>query len=151
MSIVKFRNRPTRPSLFDVFFDDLLEKKVTDVSGQNGFGLSNGNTPKANIREEENQFVVELAAPGYTKNDFNVEVNENELILSVERTVENEEDEVSFKHQEFRYESFTRSFMLPEGVDEENIKANYQDGILKIEIPRITKKLEDRKKRIEVA
>ncbi|MFZ6052929.1 Hsp20/alpha crystallin family protein [Halocola ammonii] len=148
MSLVKFRNRPTKPSLFDVFFDDFLDKNVT---GSGGFGLMNASTPKANIREEENQYTVELAAPGYDKKDFNVEVEDNQLILSVEKTMENAEEQENFKHQEYRFESFSRSFNLPEDIDEEKIKANYHDGILKIEIPRDTKKLEEKKKRIEVA
>ena len=148
MSLVKFRNRPAKPSLFDVFFDDFLDKNVT---GPNGVGLVNASTPKANIREEEDRYTVELAAPGYDKKDFNVEVEDNQLILSVEKSMENEEESESFKHQEYRFESFSRAFNLPEDIDEDKIQALYNDGILRIEIPRDNKKLEEKKKRIEVA
>lgn len=146
MSLVKFRNRPSQPSFFDMFFDDFLNKNINET---NGFGLT-ASTPKANIRETENEYAIELAAPGYNKDNFNVEVDNGQLTLSVERTHEENEDQENFKHREFRYEGFSRSFMLPEDVDEDKIKAKYNDGILKVEIPRDQKKLQESRKKIKV-
>jgi len=104
-----------------------------------------GQVPAANIKETEEGFVVELAAPGKQKGDFKIELNHNTLSVSSESKTEQEEKDEKgrYTRKEFNYSSFQRSFVLPTSVDAERISANYENGILSISIP---KKEEAKKK-----
>ncbi len=130
MTLVSYQNQ--RPSLFDKFFSNELE-------GWNRGNYSNTNTtlPSVNIKEDLDAFYVEVAAPGFDKSDFNIELNNDLLTISSEKQSSEEvkEDERITK-QEFSYQSFTRSFTLPELVEDENISAKYENGILAIIIPK---------------
>jgi HSP20 family protein len=120
------------------FFDDYIGKDLADWFNKtyNGNSLT---TPSVNIRETDDSYEVELAAPGMNKNDFKVEVDHNILTISSEKK---ENKEVKSKQngyfiKEFGYQSFQRCFRLPENkIDSEKIKASYTDGILKLEIPK---------------
>ena len=90
--------------------------------------------PLVNIVEEEKGFVVEMAAPGMTKKDFNISIDNGLLTISAETKVETEDVKKNFTRKEFSFNSFTRSFTLPENVNEEKIEANYENGILKLHI-----------------
>ncbi|MFA7616407.1 MAG: Hsp20/alpha crystallin family protein [Weeksellaceae bacterium] len=93
--------------------------------------------PAVNIKNNENSFEVEVAAPGLKKEDFNIEVEDNVMKLSVNKSSENEEKEENFTRKEFSYFNFQRSFTLPKNVvDAEKVKANYKDGILSIVLPK---------------
>jgi HSP20 family protein len=107
----------------DRFFDsDLL--KMANVPA----------LPLVNITEEEKEFVVDLAVPGMTKKDFHIGIENGLLTISAEKKEEKEEVKKNFTRKEFSYNSFTRSFTLPENVNEEKIDANYENGILKIHL-----------------
>lgn len=126
------RNSNQVPSLFDRFFDgDLF-----DWSNRN-FSNTNTTIPSVNIKENADTFMVEVAAPGFEKGDFKIELNLNTLSISSEKKVENEtkEGEV-FTKREFSYQSFSRSFTLPQIADGDRIEANYQNGILTVLIPK---------------
>ena len=84
-------------------------------------------------------FVVEVAAPGKKKEDFNIEVKDGILMISSEQKAEKEEKTEQFMRKEFSYNKFSRSFTLPENVDQEKIKANYKDGLLLIDLPKMEK------------
>ncbi len=119
------------------FFDSDWMKSVT--------------VPSVNIRETEKEFFVELAAPGLTKKDFFVSLENGLLTISAEKKVEKEETEKNFTRKEFSYSNFSRSFMLPENVNEEKIEAHYEDGILKLQVlKRVVEKAKP-KKEIAVA
>lgn len=106
--------------------------------------------PAVNIRNNENEFEVELAAPGLKKEDFNIEVEENVLKLSVNKSSENVEEKDNFSRKEFNYFNFQRSFNLPKNlIDIENVQANYVDGILKVSLPK-QKEMKESVKRITV-
>ena len=90
--------------------------------------------PAVNVIEAEKEFVIELAAPGLTKKDFNLEVENGVLTISAEKKSEKEETDKNFTRKEFNYSNFTRSFTLPENVNEEKIVAHYEEGILKLQI-----------------
>ena len=90
--------------------------------------------PLVNIMEEEKEFVVEMAAPGMTKKDFNISIENGLLTISAENKVETEDVKKNFTRKEFSFNSFTRSFTLPENVNEEKIDANYENGILKLHL-----------------
>lgn len=126
------KNSNQVPSLFDRFFDgDLF-----DWSNRN-FSNTNTTIPSVNIKENSDAFMVEVAAPGFEKGDFKIELNLNTLSVSSEKKVENEtkEGEV-FTKREFSYQSFSRSFTLPQIADGDRIEANYQNGILTVLIPK---------------
>lgn len=103
--------------------------------------------PAVNIKNNENEFEIEVAAPGLEKEDFNIEVEENTLKLSVNKSSEVEEKEENFTRKEFNYFNFQRSFTLPKNlIETEKVAANYQDGILKITLPKLTEQKETVKK-----
>jgi len=130
MSLVRFSNQV--PSLFDRIF----EGDLFDWSNRN-FSTTNTTLPSVNIKENSDEFKVEVAAPGFDKGDFKLELNHDVLTISSEKQVENEtkEDE-HFSKREFSYQSFTRSFTLPHTADSERIDANYENGILRVSIPK---------------
>lgn len=90
--------------------------------------------PAVNIIEDEKEYTVELAAPGLTKKDFNIVVENGVLTISAEKELEKEEEKKNYTRKEYSYEEFSRSFTLPENVSEEKIKAHYEDGILKLQL-----------------
>ncbi|MBN2766346.1 MAG: Hsp20/alpha crystallin family protein, partial [Paludibacteraceae bacterium] len=107
-----------------------------DWSNRN-FSNTNTTIPSVNIKENADAFTVEVAAPGFEKGDFKIELNLNTLSISSEKKVEAEtkEGEV-FTKREFSYQSFSRSFTLPQIADGDRIEANYQNGILTVLIPK---------------
>lgn len=96
----------------------------------------NASVPSVNIKENERDFELELAVPGRKKEDFNIEVDNNVLTISSELKSENEVSEDNYTRREFGFSSFKRAFTLPETIDEDKIKADYLDGILKFTLPK---------------
>ena len=92
--------------------------------------------PSVNIKENGKEFNIELAAPGFSKSDFKINVEENVLTISAEKKDEVKEENERFTRKEFSYNSFSRSFTLPQIVNGEKIDAKYADGILKLCIPK---------------
>lgn len=130
MSLVRFSNQ--LPSLFDRF----LENDLFDWSNRN-FSTTNTTLPAVNIKEDADGFEVEMSAPGLEKEDFNIELNNNLLTISSEKKVEEETKEGQrFTRREFSYQSFCRSFNLPETVEHDKIEAKYENGVLKLTIPK---------------
>jgi HSP20 family protein len=130
MALVRFSNQ--HPSLFDRF----LNNDLFDWSSSN-YSTTNTTLPSVNIKESSDDFEVEVAAPGLGKNDFRIELNHDLLTISSEKELENEtkEDQI-FSLREFSYQSFSRSFTLPNTADSEKIGATYENGILRIVIPK---------------
>ncbi len=130
MSLVKFSNQ--MPSVFDRFF----ENDFFDWSNRN-YSNTNTTLPAVNIKEDKDGFEVEMSAPGFEKSDFKIELNNSLLTISSEKKIENETKEgQQFTRKEFSYQSFNRSFTLPETVEGEKIKAKYENGILSVSIPK---------------
>nr|HJR99771.1 Hsp20/alpha crystallin family protein [Flavobacterium sp.] len=130
MTLVRYQNQ--WPGLFDRLFNN-------DFEGwnRNNFSMTNTTLPNLNIKETKDSFLVEVAAPGFEKSDFKIELNNDLLTISSEKKVNNElKDGERITKQEFSYQSFSRSFTLPEHVDEEKISAKYENGILSIDIPK---------------
>jgi len=92
--------------------------------------------PAVNIAETDQEYRVELAAPGLEKKDFKIDLHKNVLTISSEKEVVNEESNESFMRREFSYNSFKRSFTLPETVNAEKIRAEQSNGILTVHIPK---------------
>ena len=94
------------------------------------------NVPSANVSETLKEYLVELAAPGLERKDFKVAIDNHTLTISSEKSDEKKEEKEGYSRREFSYSSFSRSFSLPDNVKETNIDAKYQNGILKISIPK---------------
>lgn len=93
--------------------------------------------PAVNIKETENEYRLEVAAPGLEKEDFNIEVKDGILKLSASRKTEAEEKNEKFTRKEFGFQSFERNFALPKNaIRLEDIQANYEQGILKVSLPK---------------
>ncbi len=130
MTLVRYQNQ--LPSLLNHFFDTEL-----NTWSRKNFSATDTTLPSVNILESDDNFKVEVAAPGFDKKDFNIELNNDVLTISSEKQVENEtNDNEQFTKKEFSYQSFTRSFTLPELVEGDKIEASYKNGILSIVIPK---------------
>lgn len=124
---------PEIPSLFNEFFNgELLENRNFDTLG------SESTLPSVNIMDTENSFEIEVAAPGMTKKDFKIELNNNVLTISTENENSKEDKNENYTRKEFSYHSFLRSFSLPENkVDGSKISAKYKNGILLVNLPKM--------------
>jgi HSP20 family protein len=90
--------------------------------------------PAVNIRESDKKYEIELAAPGYQKSDFNVTLDNGILTVSAETKDEKETGPENYRRREFTCRSFSRSFALPENVEDKDVDAVYLDGLLKLSI-----------------
>lgn len=107
--------------------------------------------PAVNIKETKNDFNLEFASPGFSKKDFKIDLEDNILTVSAEKENEKREETDTFTKKEFSYNSFSRSFTLPKSVNSEKIDAKYNDGILKLSIPKKEEAKLLHKKEIKVA
>lgn len=119
------------------FFDDFITKDLFEFNRPK-FVQSELTLPSVNVKELDNVFEIQVAAPGIKKEDFKINLERNLLTISSESKTENEErdEKGAFTRREFNYSSFSRSFTLPEDVESEKIEAAYEDGILKITVPK---------------
>lgn len=119
------------PSVFDDFF------KPWNEWFDNGNLWSRAiNVPAVNIIEHKDEYQVSMAIPGMKKDDFKIDVDGNMLTISSEKEENKEEKDKKFTRKEYNYSSFSRSFTLPEEINKEKIEAKYEDGVLKIALPR---------------
>src|ERR1017187_2798884 len=125
------RLNETMPSVFDDFF-----KPWTDLFDSGGWNLRPMNVPAVNITEHPNEYLLSVAAPGMKKEDFKIDVDANMLTISSEKEENKEEKNKKFTRKEYSYSSFSRSFSLPEEIKLDKIDAKYEDGVLKISLPR---------------
>lgn len=132
MSIVKSSPREaTFPAIFSDFFNNDPFFRTAWPSLE-----TNGSVPAVNIRENDREYKLELAAPGFRKEDFKVEVEDEMLKISAERSENYEEKNEQFTRKEYSMESFERSFSLPSNAGKDNIHAQYHQGMLRIQIPK---------------
>jgi HSP20 family protein len=110
----------------------------------------NRTLPAVNVKETDKSYEIEVSAPGRSKKDFNISAENGMLTISSEKKEEKETKEDDYTRQEFSYSSFSRSFTLPENANEDEIKANYVDGILKLEVAKKVVSQPKVKKAIEV-
>ena len=136
---------PSFSTWFDNFFDNNLGTEF----------LSNFNTgitlPAVNIKETNEEFILELAIPGMKKSDFTIDVENNILSIASEVKNENEESNENYTRREFGYSSFKRTFTLPDSVESDKVKASYNDGILLVTLPKREEAKQKPAKRIEIS
>lgn len=99
-------------------------------------GIQYARVPATNIVETQDAFEIEMAAPGITKKDFRIDVRDGVLDISVEKEEEQKEDKKNYRRREYSYYSFRRSFALPTTVNTDRINARYDNGILKVTVPK---------------
>ncbi|NHM06279.1 Hsp20/alpha crystallin family protein [Flavobacterium sp. CYK-4] len=143
MNLVKRNPNNFFPALMEEFF-----RPDWMGGSQNPNALS---VPPVNIRETETAFEVELSAPGKQKEDFNIEIDNDMLTISSEHKTENTTEEGKYTRKEFSFSAFRRSFTLPETVKSDDISASYENGILKISLPKREEALPKPKRLIEIA
>ena len=133
MSLVKWNNYPGMTNLFDDFFAKDLWNWGLDNNSSTRTSI-----PAVNIKETNDNFLVEMAAPGMNKEDFKIELDGNNLTITSEHKAEKEENEGErYTRREFSYQSFQRSFTLPRDVvDIDQINAKYENGVLHLSIPK---------------
>jgi HSP20 family protein len=119
------QNFPDFFTKFDDFFNTTLPKRWFEME-----------TPPVNIKETENEYVLEIATPGIDKKDININVNNGVLTISSEKKNEIKEEKEGYKRVEYNFSSFSRSFNLPENTLETNISAKQENGQLNITIPK---------------
>ena len=132
------RTKNWLPSIFNVFFDNDWMVKA------------NATAPAINVFETEKEYKVELAAPGMTKEDFNVHIDEeNNLVISMEKKTENKEEkkEGRYLRREFSYSKFQQTMILPDDVDKEKISAQVENGVLNIDLPKFSEQEKEKAKR----
>lgn len=135
------------PSIFDDMFKTDWLGGTTNV---NNIGVS---IPAVNIKESDDNFMVEVAVPGMKKDQFNIELDNDMLTISSQEKDEKETnlEDGKFTRREFSYKSFKRAFSLPETVDSEQIAANYENGVLFITLPKREEAKVQAKRMIEIS
>lgn len=146
MSLIKFNRRFP---MFDAMFPEILD---TDRLFNEDLVLKDNWVPAINVKENKNDFEIEVAAPGFSKKDFELTITDEILTISAENKNLKEEKEKDYSRKEFYYNSFKRSFTLPKVIDfKKKINAKYENGVLKIHLEKLdVLKNEEHKKVIEI-
>ncbi len=138
MSLIKWNPEtsifPNFSNWMDDFFPDNGNWPTPSVKGVS--------IPAVNVTENKDAFKLKVAAPGFKKEDFKLEMQNGYLTISGETKEEKEDKDEKYTRQEYRYSSFSRSFTLPENVKSDGISAEYADGVLKVVLPK--KKTEEK-------
>ena len=141
MTLIRWHQRNPLGDLMSNFFDnelgDFFGKRFTD--------------PAANIIENADNFLLEIAAPGLKKDDFKINLENSILTISAEIENEKAEESKNYTRKEFHYGSFSRSFTLPKTINLEAIKADYQEGVLKVTMPKFEEAKLETKKEIKMS
>jgi HSP20 family protein len=127
---------------FSYLFDDFILNQ--------DWGYQKTSLPAVNIITSEDQFDIELATPGNKKADFQIEVEDDVLIISSETVSQSGDTETSYERKEFGYNSFQRSFNIPESVNTDKISATYKEGVLTVSLPKKEEALPQPKKLISI-
>ena len=131
MSLIKWNKNNLRPSINDLW-GDFLNNNLFNTGLQLGTSM-----PAVNVKETTKGYNLEVAVPGFKKEDFKIDVDDNLLTISSEKKEEKEEKNGEMvTKREFSYSSFSRSFTLPKNISDESITAQYKDGILHLDIPK---------------
>jgi len=129
MTLVKFNNG--QKNAVNPWFTDVFDSLINDSRLNDRFV---NKTPAVNIAETENEFHIELAVPGLKKEDFKISIDKNVLSVSAEKKTENVDETKKYSKREYSYNSFVRSFTLPESADQAKIDAQYNDGVLSLSV-----------------
>lgn len=127
MMPIRRNNQEWLPSIFNDFFDNDWMFKT------------NTTAPAVNVIENEADYKIEVAAPGMTKEDFNIHLaDDNQLVITMEKKNESKNDNSKYLRREFSYSKFQQALVLPEDVEKDHISASVNDGVLTIDLPKKT-------------
>lgn len=140
MALIKY-NRPNT-DLFSKTFNDIVDEFFNEERYRRDSFI-----PSVDIAEDEEQFTISASLPGMKKDDISIDLENGRLSISGERKMETEEKNRNYHRVESQYGSFSRSFYLPDTIDEETVQAKYEDGVLNISIQKSKEKV---KKQIEI-
>lgn len=141
MSLLKIWNKNLIPSISNLnsFFDESL------------FDSSNEEyLPAVNVKDMDNTFELEIAAPGYSKGDLEIQIQDNYLKVIAKTENEEVENNENYTRKEFSQSAFKRSFYLPENIDQEHIEAEFKNGLLKLSLPKHTSSIKKSSKVVEI-
>lgn len=144
MNLIKFDPLARKTSPLSTFVDEFFTRGIGDFLGSD-FAT---NVPAVNIVENEQGFHLELAAPGLTKEHFKISVEMNRLTISAGHTQEQNVEEANFTRREFNYSTFSRSFFLPVSIDKDRITASYENGVLRLMVPKKQEVINEQKTRM---
>ena len=136
-------NRNYVPAYWDDFFNDRFFNRVHSWNHQS-------HSPAVNVSEDEKAYRIEVAVPGMSRKDFNLEIEDDVLTISTEKKESKKDQKVNYLRREFNYQGFKRSFQLPETIDQENIEARHESGILTVSLPKREEVIQKAPKQIEV-
>lgn len=139
--MTKYYSQGWLPNAFNDFFDNAYMTRA------------NATAPSINVAEDKEQYTVELAAPGMTKEDFNIHLDENgDLVIGMEKKTNETEEKKERKYlrREFSYVKFQQTLVLPDNVDKSKIAAGVKDGILTIDLPKVNEEEVKLARKIEV-
>ena len=138
MTLMKWTNNP------------VLNEMLSGMQKRTYHSDCNFNRPAANIIDNENDFVIELAVPGMVKKDFKINIEKDVLSVSVEKQESEEKVEKNYSRREFSYEGFCRSFSIPEIINQDEIKADYKNGVLSLKLPK-NEEIQKKSKEIKIS
>lgn len=135
-TLVKSNAFPLLRSLMEDFFNtDVFSKPFITAEF----------LPAVNIRDEENSYELEMSVPGFKKDDFKITSEDGVLTISAETSSEHKEEKKNYTRKEFSSSSFSRSFSLPDNIEDDDVKASYKDGLLKLSLKKSFKALHNKK------
>ena len=137
-------NRRYVPAYWDDFFNDTYHNSFNSIA-------CNGTSPAVNVVEDDKEYRIDVAVPGLSRKDFRIDLEDEILTISSENKESKEEKKHNYMRKEFSYSSFKRSFQLPETIDQENIKAHQDAGILTISLPKKDEVVQKVAKQIEIS
>lgn len=142
MTLVK-TSQNTFPSVWNHFFD-------SEILNPTSFFNQASKNALVNIKDTENQYEIEIEAPGFNKEDFNIAINDNVMNISAEKEETSERQGERFVRKEFRLNNVNRSFNLPDTADFDKISAKYESGILMISIAKKEEVIINNNRKIEI-
>jgi len=137
-------NRQYVPAYWDDFFNDTYHNSFNNIA-------CNGTSPAVNVVEDDKGYRIDVAVPGLSRKDFRIDLEDEVLTISSENEESKEDKKSNYMRREFSYSSFKRSFQLPETIDQENIKAHHDAGILTISLPKMDEVVQKVAKQIEIS
>ena len=141
MTVINYNKK--RPTSIDDVFNGIFPEFISTSHKNKVFpsfiatNHMNKGIPAVNTKESDKSYEIELVAPGINKDEFNINIDEGVLSVSYESETSTEEEKENYMTKEFGYSSFSRSFKLPDNVNGDKISAKYENGILKLELPKI--------------
>lgn len=148
MSLVKWKNSDVFPSITE-WMDDFFDKDFFPF--QSKLAKMGTIVPAVNIKETKENYTFEVAIPGVNKEDLNLSVKNGLLTISSEKKEETEDKKEDYTRMEFSFNSFSRSFSLPDNIDEDKIQASYDKGVLNLLIPKKEANEDHKNKKIEIS